>query len=189
VPTGSPWCSRTPATTSWTPTSSGPSATSPGVDVASGALEATLRIELHNAVPSIDLPDPVVANARGAPRGTNVAWFTIFTPHVVTDARIDGRSLLLGISEERGLNGWDTPLIQIPPGETVVVEVKLAGGVDLGAGYRFTLLPQPVANPDAVDVRLELRNGRQGGTGRTTLPLLTGGPVTEVVDEVIQVGR
>jgi hypothetical protein len=124
----------------------------PTIDAATGELTASLRVVLRNEVPSVDLPDPVVGNSRGAPVGTNVTWLTIFTPHLVTEATLDGAPISLGPSRERDLNGWNTPLLSIPPGGEVVLEVQLAGGVDLRGGYTIDVLPQPVANPDEIEV-------------------------------------
>lgn len=131
----------------------------PTVDAATGKLTAKLRIELRNDVPSTDLPVAVVGNSRGVPVGTNVTWLSIFTRSTVTSATLDGKPISLGPSSERGLNAWDTPLIQIPKGATVTLEVWLAGGVDLTDGYHLRLLPQPVANPDVFSVDLTVRNG------------------------------
>lgn len=134
----------------------------PTIDPATGEVTATLRVALRNAVPSTDLPDPVVGNSRGAPIGTNVTWLTIFTPHVVTGATVDGRPLSLGPSRERDLNGWNTPLLSIPPGGEVVLEVELAGGVDLRDGYTVDVLPQPVANPDQIEVTTRFAGDASG---------------------------
>lgn len=148
----------------------------PTIDAATGALEATMRISLHNAVPTTDLPRAVVGNNRGAPVGTSMGWLTIYTPNVVTSATIDGKPLSMGPSSERALNAFDTPLWQIPPGGTIVIEAKLAGSVDLSKGYRLRILPQPVANADQMTVDLSVQNGRTAeGSNRKTR--LQGGPV------------
>lgn len=161
----------------------------PTVDVATGELQARLRIVLRNAVPSTDLPEVVVGNARGAPVGTNVSWLTIFTPHAITGATLDGRPTSLGPSRERGLNGWNTPLLLVPPGGEVVLEVELAGGVDLRDGYRFSYVPQPVANPDQVETRLELARGTERSSGRSELLVMAGGPATEPTTSRVELQR
>lgn len=150
----------------------------PTVDAETGKLTAELRIELHNDVPSVDLPDPVVGNSRGLPVGTNLTWLTIFTPNVVTSATIDGEPAQLGPSRERKLNAFDTQLLQIPPGGEVVIVVKLAGGVDLTHGYGLTILPQPVANPDQFTSTLSITNGTDPRTGSPEVQLVEGEPLT-----------
>jgi hypothetical protein len=150
----------------------------PTVDAATGALTATMRIELTNAVPSLDLPPIVVGNRRAAPIGTNVASLSVFTRSVATAATIDGVEVQLGPGHEQGLNAWDTPAIQIPPGKTVVVEITLEGSLDLESGYGLTILPQPVANPDVFSATLTVANGTVGSDRSTSAVLLEARPLT-----------
>jgi hypothetical protein len=149
----------------------------PEVNVSSGALTAELRIELVNNVPSVDLPPAVVGNTRGVPEGTNLTGLTIFTPNVVTAATLDGKPLTLGPGREKGLNAWDTPLIQIPPGGKVTLVVQLKGGLDLQSGYRLTILPQPVANPDRFTSNLTVTDGSIAAAGGASKELLTDEPL------------
>ena len=147
------------------------------VDAATGALTSVLQIELRNDLPSVDLPASVVSNSRGLPVGTNLASLTVFTPDVVTSAEIDGKAVTLGPGTERGLNAWDTPLLQIPPGGKVVVTLRLRGAVDLTSGYRQLILPQPVANPDRFTSTLRVKNGQVRGTGATEQILVDDQPL------------
>lgn len=144
----------------------------PTIDAADGSLRATMRIELHNDVPSLDLPPAVVGNQRAAPVGTNVTWLTVFTHHAVTEATVDGLPIMLGPGQEQGLNAWDTPLLQIPPGETLVLELTLEGGVDLRDGYELVILPQPVANPDRFTVELGIDGAVDAETALDQVELL-----------------
>ncbi|MFN8017687.1 MAG: DUF4012 domain-containing protein [Acidimicrobiales bacterium] len=162
---------------------------SPKVDARTGKLEADLRIELRNDVPSLDLPDVVLENSRAAPRGTNVTWLTVFTPQLVTTATIDGKPLAIGTTTERGLNAIDTTLVRVPPQGRVVIEMHLSGGVDLRDGYHLRILPQPVANPDRFGVVLTVANGRADGAGGAQFELLELGPVTKPTDLHAAVGR
>jgi len=108
-----------------------------------GELAATLKVVARNEIPTLNLPDAVVANQRGAPRGTNISWFSFLTPHDVKTATIDGRELKMGRSTERGLHAWDTPFVRIPPGGEVTIEIELRGKVAAGDQYRLRLMPQP----------------------------------------------
>lgn len=149
----------------------------PKIDADTGKLTAELRIELHNDVPSLKLPPAIVNNSRGVPVGTNLAWLTIYTPNVVTSATIDGKAVKLGPSTEQKLNAWDTPLLQIPAGGKVVVVLKMAGGVDLRHGYRLTILPQPVANPDRFTAELAIANGQATGGDGSDVQLIDDKPL------------
>ena len=149
----------------------------PTVDKETGELTAQMRIEFTNTVPSLDLPAPVVGNLRGLPKGTNLAMVTVFTPHVVVSATLDGEPIKMGPSTEQGLNAWDAPLLQIPPGGTVTLVLDLVGGVDLRGGYRLTILPQPVANPDRFTSTLSVVRGTDNITDRPEEPLLEDEPL------------
>lgn len=149
----------------------------PTVDAATGALKATMTIELTNAVPSPDLPDYITGNYRGRPRGTNVTTLSVFTRSVVTEATLDGEPITLGPGEEQGLTAWDTPQFDIAPGATVTLVLQLEGGVDLRDGYRLLILPQPVANADVFNATLAVENGAASSTGTAEQELLSDEPL------------
>lgn len=126
------------------------------LDPSSGQIRGTLRITMHNDVPLplSALPLSVWGNRSEAPGGTNVTWLSLFTPHRVTAATIDGMPVDLVAEREVGLNAYDTPFFQIPQGKSVTVEIQLAGEVDLSDGYQLDIFPQPVANPDELNVNV-----------------------------------
>ncbi len=130
------------------------------VDAATGHVDATATITLTNALPSLDLPGVVVANNRGQPLGTNLSLLTIMTPFQVTSATLDGFPVELAEDRESGLRTWELANVAVGKGDTVTLVVKLSGGVDLRKGYRFTYLPQPVANPDLFRATVAARHGR-----------------------------
>ncbi len=152
------------------------------VDARTGDLHATARITISNEVPGLDLPPAVVGNSRGAPVGTNLATISFYTRHSVTKATIDGKEILLGPDRELGLNVYDTPILRIPPGKSIMIVLTLDGGVDLADGYQFHLAPQPVANPDQVNAVVTI-NHVSGG--RREVEILDGkdvlAPATRVV--------
>lgn len=150
------------------------------VNPKTGQLAATLKIFARNEIPTLDLPDAVVANQRGAPRGTNVSWFTILTPHDVKGATIDGRELKMARSTERGLHAWDSPFVRIPPGGEVTIEIELRGAVTPGEGYRLRLMPQPRPFGDTFKVSHSATSGgtpkqlvvdQQGATSTTEVSI------------------
>ena len=138
------------------------------VDARTGELHATARIVLSNLAPNLALPAGVVGNSRGAPVGTNLATVSFYSRSTVSKATIDGAPVLLGPDRELGLNVYDTPILRIPPGGSITITLQLDGGVDLGDGYRFEVVPQPVANPDVVAVTVTIVHGR-GGPRVTTI--------------------
>lgn len=153
------------------------------VDTDTGDVESTLTITLHNAPPDADLPRVVDGNNRGVPRGTNLTWLNLHTPLTVTSATLDGDEIRLGEDTEAGMPVWETPLLQVPPGGSVTLEVRLRGAIDLREAYRLTLMPQPVANPDQVSVRIDLTDGDL--TGEHTADGAV--ELDQVLDETVQV--
>ena len=138
------------------------------IDARTGQLSGKVRIVLHNDVPLDPLPSAVIDNTRGFPAGSNVGRVSVYTPQAMTGATIDGAELVITPVRELGLNVWDTPLLTIPAGKSITIEVDLAGGVDLRKHYRFTYLPQPVANADVFSGRIEVRNGHfAAGSGQS----------------------
>jgi hypothetical protein len=118
-----------------------------------GTVQATLRVRLHNDAPTTGSayvigPSPYI----DVTPGVNRTRLSIFTPLGLVDAGIDGRPYAIEPSAERGRNVYDVDL-DVPPGGTVEVDLRLAGPVP--AGYRLDLHHQPVVNPDTVRVTVD----------------------------------
>jgi hypothetical protein len=132
------------------------------VDASDGSMSGTMTITLDNTMKDLSFPNVVVANTRGLPRGSNVATVSVHAPWVVKSATIDGDAEVLGQGTEVGLNAWDTSVLAVPPGGKTTIVLQIEGTVDLSDGYHFTIVPQPVANADLVDVTIRLENGEFG---------------------------
>lgn len=129
------------------------------VDAETGRVSATAEIELDNRAPSSGEPAYLIGNLVGAPPGTNRTWLSIYSPLDLVSASVDGIEVELEGSRELGRNVWSA-FLDVPPGATASVTVKLTGEVDLSDGrYRFDLLPQAMANPDQVEVEVTVRGG------------------------------
>lgn len=168
------------------------------VDASDGSLAGTMTVVLRNTNENLTLPDPVVSNRRGAPRGTNVASLSVHAPWTVTSATIDGAEEPLGRDEEVGLPVWDTPILQVPPGGEVTIVATIEGNLDLSDGYQLRVLPQPVANADEVDLRVRLDGGSfgtpDGDDGSLTVEatpqeLHLSGRLEQIVDLVVPASR
>lgn len=133
----------------------------PTLDAETGDLTAVLTIALTNNLPAApeSLPDAVVGNTRGAPRGTSMSIYTVLTPHDVTSATVDGQPIEIYPDREAGLKTWETPVVSIPPDGTTIIRLELRGRLDLGPGYRFRYLRPPVANPDLFYLVPTVENG------------------------------
>lgn len=94
-----------------------------------GTTTAALRIELTNAAPVRWLPDRVVANDVGLPPGTSRLYLSVYSTLGLDGAALDGAPLALDAGTERGWSVY-SGFVEIPPGETVTVEVELSGVVE-----------------------------------------------------------
>jgi hypothetical protein len=130
------------------------------VDPATGALTAHVDIELHNAAPASGLPDAVLrSNDQPYPLGTNVLYFSFYTPHGLKEAKVAGTATGLEFQRELGYSVY-SKFLAIPPGESLTVSLELFGTVTTDGGlYRLTVSPQPMINPDHVIASVEAPPG------------------------------
>lgn len=147
-----------------------------------GEVSGTLTVSLANKVPGLDLPFAVVGNERAQPVGANVATLSLHTPLTVKSASLDGAPVSMGPGREAKLFAWDSPLMVIPAGKTAVLKMKVLGRVDLSEGYRLSVLPQPVTNPDKIDLLVTLTRGRFDDVSTTndSLAIESGGKTLRV---------
>ena len=95
----------------------------------------------------------MIGNSRGAPPGTNVMTLSVYTPHQIDTATLDGHALPVNSDKEAGLRVYSGRLA-IPAGTTQVARFSFRGAVDVHARYRLLVVPQAMANPDTVSVTL-----------------------------------
>jgi hypothetical protein len=125
------------------------------LDPDTGAIAATVTVELTNNVPE-GLPDYVIGReGREIPPATNRVHLSIYTPHELRALRVQGRDVDPELQQELGYQRYLT-FVDVAPGRTMTVTFELEGAVDLSAGsYRLTVAPQAVANPDRVTIGVE----------------------------------
>ncbi|MGZ4759963.1 MAG: DUF4012 domain-containing protein, partial [Acidimicrobiales bacterium] len=127
------------------------------VDPASGAVSATATITLHNDAPAGGLPDYVIGNLYGLPRGTNRLYLGVFTADELRSATLDGAELPVESQYEFAGHVYSTR-IDIPPGASATVVLHLDGSVRTGPkgvdGYRLGIGHQPLVTDDHLTVRV-----------------------------------
>lgn len=129
------------------------------INPVSGRIDATVTVELTNTLTDLSLPGPIVgSNDQGLPAGTNLSAVTVYTPHQLLTAALDGEEVGLQGIREFGLLSY-TRVIEIPAGETVVLELELRGDLDLSEAYRLVVPVQPTANPDLIRLRVSSPSG------------------------------
>jgi len=128
----------------------------PTVDPTTGELTATLTVTLRNTAPPAGLPDYLIGNALmpPLPTGTNRLYLSIYTPHRLAGATIDGQPATLESENELGRSVYSA-FIDLPPQGEREVALDLAGELSVARKYLLDLHAQPVVTPDEVVVAAE----------------------------------
>jgi len=148
-------------------------------DPTTGEVSATVTVEIRNDAPAAGLPDIVLGNGRRGqeqelPNGTNEAYLSLYTPHTLERAELDGEPFALSPGQELGWNTYSR-FVVIPPGGEVSVTFHLRGAIDPDDDYRLTVANQPVVNPDEVTLALDPADGWEvEGAARRELPTTEG---------------
>jgi hypothetical protein len=124
-------------------------------DEGTGETQASVTITLTNSAPSSGLPDAIIGNNdQGLPFGTNAMNVEIYSPLGLRGALLDDQLTSVGLDEAFGWSRYGLD-VEIPPGETIVVRIDLAGELDVSDGYRLDIEHQPLVNDDLVtlDIR------------------------------------
>lgn len=122
-------------------------------DPATGRVEPTLTVTLHNTAPATGYPDYVIGNIIGLPTGTNRTLLSIYSPLSYTSVTLDG--VATGVTSQTEL-GWNvySLFLSVGPGEKRTVTISLTGQVSSG-DYRLVVRPQPLARPDTISVAID----------------------------------
>ncbi|MGC8512516.1 MAG: DUF4012 domain-containing protein [Acidimicrobiales bacterium] len=121
-------------------------------DPATGQVQSTVTAVLHNSAPSHGLSPLVIGSYAGSglPPGSDLLWFSVYSPLLLTSARVNGSLVTLTSTPDLGVNTY-SGYVDIPSGSTSKVVVDLHGTVAPGA-YRLALHDQPTAIPDHTTV-------------------------------------
>ncbi|HET9733404.1 MAG TPA: DUF4012 domain-containing protein [Acidimicrobiales bacterium] len=131
----------------------------PRYDPATGRVDATLTVTLHNAAPASGQPDYVIGGPGfRTSGGNNHLYVTVYSPLRVDKATVGGTPLSLGQDFELGRYAY-SGYVDIPAGETRTVTYHLAGSISPGPQYRLTFAKQPTVNPDQMSVIVSAPSG------------------------------
>ncbi len=140
------------------------------VDPASGALDAKVTVELTNLVVP-GLPEYVAGVALvGREFGASDLDVSIYSPHRLTEVRIDGQIVPVEVLQEFGLKRYIV-LATINPNQTVTVEFVLDGTIDPGSEYALEIATQPLVHDDKFSLTVQAPGWRTDPRDST---LLTG---------------
>jgi hypothetical protein len=123
-------------------------------DPSNGMFDAEVSVRLTNNAPASGLPHYVIGNERDEPNGTNTMYLSLYSPHDLLSAEVDGRPVGIEPQIELGSPVYSL-LVSVPPQSTVTLRVTLGGVITGGGDYRLDVLNQPLANDDSF--RMELR--------------------------------
>jgi len=127
------------------------------VDPASGVVTATATVTLHNDAPASGLPDYVIGNIFGRPRGTSRVYLGFFTADELRSATLDGSPLPMESQHEFAGQVYSS-LVDLPPGGSATVVLHLVGSVARGpgaeSGYRLGIGHQPLVTDDHLSVHV-----------------------------------
>jgi hypothetical protein len=113
-----------------------------------GRVEATATITVTNGAPP-DLPPYVLGVRSDVPRGTNRMQMSVYTPHTLVSATVDGEEVGMESQSEAGYRVYSRT-ISVAPGESVVMVLDLEGTLDRDGDYVLDLAPQPTVWGDAL---------------------------------------
>ncbi len=124
------------------------------VDTTGDRVEATVRIALENTAPGAGLTGYLLGSSYDdLPAGTNRLYLSVYSPWELAGASVNGGEATFESEDELGRNVYST-FVDVPPGATTVIELKLAG-VHTGPYSALTVYRQPMAAPDAVAVTVD----------------------------------
>jgi UDP-GlcNAc:undecaprenyl-phosphate/decaprenyl-phosphate GlcNAc-1-phosphate transferase len=120
-------------------------------------VHGTAALTLRNGAPATGLPPVVIGpfDERFEP-GENRALVSLYTPHQLEAARLDGATKGAGADQELGHRVYSTSL-SIPARSEKTLALDLIGRAQLVDGwYRLTLLKQPTLRPDQLNVTISV---------------------------------
>ena len=125
------------------------------VDPDTGEVTSRLVVTLTNNAPcgrSVRSPSSATT-IRDCPRVRIVCGCTSTHRSSLTAARLDGVEVPMVAEEELGWFRYRRDL-WLDPGQTEILELDLAGVVDVTNGYFLAIEHQPMVNPDDVKLRI-----------------------------------
>lgn len=134
-------------------------------DPATGAVQSSLEVRLHNDAPATGLPPSVIGYGGDAPGdrplpadGENLMELSLYSAMPPLGATLDGVPMEGALQEEFGRSVF-TSIVVVPPGATRIVRLTADGTIGPGDVYRLDPLFQAVVTPDRLDVNMTLADG------------------------------
>jgi hypothetical protein len=117
-----------------------------------GEVDVAVRITLHNDSPAEGLPDYVIGHRdSGASNGSNFVSVSLYSPHLLTEATMDGESLPIETQTESGVRVYSAQVV-VPPGGSEQVRFRLIGALPPKSPYTLDISAQPIVHDDTMTV-------------------------------------
>ncbi|HET6809373.1 MAG TPA: DUF4012 domain-containing protein [Acidimicrobiales bacterium] len=137
-------------------------------DPATGHVQATLTVHLHNAAPAAGQPSYVIGGpTQYAANGASLMYVSVYSPLGFTGGTVDGGTMAVSPDRELGRNVYSR-FVTVPAGRTSTLVYHLSGAVPGGAVYRLHLGKQATVAPDRVSVAVKASGWRAAGQARTS---------------------
>ena len=125
----------------------------------SNAARGIVEVTASNSSPSAGLPDYIIGNMVGLPRGTNRTLISIHSRLSFTQSSGPEVDSEWGFSHEQGHNVASV-YVDIPPGQTIHLTVELGGSLDLENGYSVTARNPAAVRPWVTSIEL-IKDGKR----------------------------
>lgn len=141
------------------------------VDLATGRVDATAAITLHNDAPRTGLPHYVIGGSGANPtaNGDSRLYVSFYSPLALRSARLGDTPLIMQGAAELGRNVYSA-MVLVPAQSSLKLTLELRGTVaapaDDPGGYALTVWRQPTIKPDGLEINVRARTGSlTAGTG------------------------
>lgn len=135
-------------------------------DPSTGGLETTITITLSNDAPESGLPNYIIGNVYNhrpgtepLPPGWNHSLLSVYSPHRLQEATLDGEPVRLQRNIEAGTQVLST-FVTVPPGAQRTLVIRLVGTLE-GDTYELDVFGQPMVRPDQASVSVDVAGGGQ----------------------------
>lgn len=143
------------------------------LDRATNTVQHDIEITLENSAPTSGLPDAIIgSNDQNLVAGANSMLLSMYSATPITMVTIDETLVPFETATEFGVN-VATMLITVPPQDSVTLELRAQGDIDLSNGYDTVLANQPLVNADQVSWTIQTTTGERLLTGSQDWELAT----------------
>ena len=129
------------------------------LDPDAGTVRHNVTVTLDNTAPSAGLPPAILeSNDQGLVAGTNRMTMSVYSPHRLLDARLNGERAAVETSTEFGLLVYSFAL-DLEAGEFATLDLELIGELRDEETYSMTVASQPLATSDPLSWHLQTTDG------------------------------